>query len=69
MAKSMTQFVREHRADIDQRINAVVYRYDGKGGRGTVPCPPPKRNDAERRQWILNDECLYTWAKSEGVQC
>jgi len=24
-------------------------------------------NDEERRQWILNDESLYNWAKSEGV--
>ena len=25
-------------------------------------------NDEERRQWILNDEGLYLWAKDEGVQ-
>lgn len=25
-------------------------------------------NDEERRQWILNDEGLYNWAKSEGVR-
>jgi hypothetical protein len=25
------------------------------------------KNDAERRQWVLNDEWLYNWAKSEGV--
>jgi hypothetical protein len=25
------------------------------------------RNDEERRQWVLNDESLYNWARSEGV--
>jgi hypothetical protein len=24
-------------------------------------------NDEERRLWILNDEGLYNWARSEGV--
>ena len=42
--------------------------YDGNGGRGTIPDPPPTRNDDERRDWILNDEGLYNWARSEGVR-
>ena len=25
-------------------------------------------NDDERRMWILNDEGLYNWARSEGVK-
>lgn len=28
----------------------------------------PYHNDEERRQWIYNDEGLYNWARSEGVQ-
>jgi hypothetical protein len=24
-------------------------------------------NDEERRQWVMNDESLYNWARSEGV--
>jgi len=28
----------------------------------------PYHNDEERRQWVLNDEGLYGWARSEGVQ-
>ena len=28
----------------------------------------PYHNDTERREWILNDEGLYNWAKSEGVR-
>jgi hypothetical protein len=27
----------------------------------------PYKNDAERREWVLNDEGLYNWARSEGV--
>ncbi len=26
------------------------------------------KNDEERRLWILNDEGLYNWARSEGVR-
>ena len=25
-------------------------------------------NDEDRRLWILNDEGLYNWARSEGVR-
>jgi hypothetical protein len=28
----------------------------------------PYKNDAERRLWIMNDEGLYRWARSEGVR-
>lgn len=31
-------------------------------------CPDVKLNDVERRLWILNDENLYRWARSEGVK-
>ena len=58
-------FIRKNRQAIDQAINQVMFRYDGNGGRGTIPDPPPRRNDEERRQWILNDEGLYLWARSE----
>ena len=30
--------------------------------------PGAPRNDTERRLWILNDEGLYNWARSEGVK-
>ena len=68
MRKSMAVFIQENRSEIDDAINGCIYRYDGNGGRGTVPNPPPRRNDAERREWILNDEGLYRWARSEGVK-
>ena len=28
----------------------------------------PYKNDSERRLWVLNDEGLYNWARSEGVK-
>jgi hypothetical protein len=64
---TMREFIRQNRQEIDDAINRVLYRYDGRGGPGTVPDPPPERNDVEREQWIANDEGLYLWAKREGV--
>ena len=62
------QWIRDNRAEIDAAINAELYRHDGNGGRGTIPDPPPQRNDGEREDWLANDEGLYQWARSEGVQ-
>jgi hypothetical protein len=28
----------------------------------------PYKNDEERRQWVLNHEGLYLWARQEGVK-
>jgi hypothetical protein len=64
----LREFVRQNRAEIDRLINGVLYRHDGRGGRGVIPDPPPKRNDNERQQWIMNDEGLYAWARGEGVR-
>jgi hypothetical protein len=65
---TLQKFIQAHRTDLDLAINSVIYRYDGKGGRGTIPDPPPRLNDEDRRGWILNDESLYNWARSEGVR-
>jgi hypothetical protein len=64
----MQDFIRSNRAELDAAINGVLYRHDGRGGRGVIPDPPPKRNDSERREWIISDEGLYRWARSEGVR-
>lgn len=54
--KSLRDFIRENREELDRLIAKAI-------GRNSNPYP----NDEERRQWILNDEGLYNWARSEGV--
>ena len=66
--QSLREWIKANRAELDKAINRVLYRHDGRGGKGTIPDPSPKRSDAERRQWIMNDEGLYNWARSEGCR-
>jgi len=65
---TIRNFIKTNRSVIDTHINAVRYRHDGRGGRGVVPTPPPTYNDTERREWVLNDEDLYTLARIKGVK-
>ena len=51
---TMATFIRENRKEIDAAIKRV--------------CDNCRLNDRERRLWILNDEGLYRWARSEGVR-
>jgi len=51
---TLTNFIRENREELHQCIDNV--------------CPNHPRNDGEIRLWILNDEGLYSWARSEGVR-
>jgi hypothetical protein len=52
---TLKDFIRENRQELDTCIKRV--------------CPNCSLNDdEERRQWILNDEGLYNWARSEGVK-
>jgi hypothetical protein len=50
----LIDFIKGNRADIDAAILRV--------------CDNCRLNDDERRQWILNDEGLYQWARSEGCR-
>lgn len=52
--KSLTEFIRENRAELIAAIRNVV--------------PQAPNTTTEIRLWILNDEGLYNWAKSEGVK-
>lgn len=54
--KSFRQFIRENRNELDEMIRRALDR------------PEYRLNDEERRQWVLNDEGLYLWARSEGVR-
>lgn len=51
---TLAQFIKENR----ERIDRVIER----------TCKNCRKNDEERRLWILNDEGLYLWAKDEGVR-
>lgn len=54
-AKSFREFIRENRAGLDEAIRRA--------------CPNVgSLNDEDRRQWVLNDEGLYRWARAEGVR-
>lgn len=51
--KSMREWIKENREELDRCIHRI--------------CSNCTLNDSDRRQWILNDEGLYLWARSEGV--
>jgi len=51
--KGLHNWIVENKEEIDQAIRRVV--------------PEANLNHEERRLWILNDEGLYNWARSEGV--
>ena len=51
---TLRQFIKENRKELDEAIRRV--------------CDNCTLNDNERRLWILNDEGLYNWARSEGVK-
>jgi len=51
---TMRDFIKENRAELDAAIKRM--------------CPNCGLNDEERRLWVLNDEGLYRWARSEGVR-
>jgi len=70
----MEDFIRKHRDEIDRVIIAAV-RFTPR--QASCQCPrngtdhycgdTPSLNNEDRRKWILNDEGLYNWARSEGV--
>jgi len=50
----MIKFIKENREAIDKYIKSV--------------CPNCPLNNESRRDWIMNDEYLYNWARSFGVK-
>ena len=51
---TLRDFIKENKEELDACIKRVS--------------PNASLNDAERRLWVLNDESLYRWARSEGVK-
>jgi hypothetical protein len=71
---TMREFIRSNREALVEAINSVVGRVPATA---SCYCPksrtdhqhePPKLTNEDRRQWVLNDEGLYRWARSEGVR-
>jgi len=55
--KSIRDFIAENRVELDAAIARRL-------SKPSNPIP----TDNERRLWVLNDEQLYNWARSEGVR-
>ncbi len=53
---TLKEFIKENRKELDECITRAL-GYE-----------PQHKNDNERREWIMNDEGLYRWARSEGVR-
>jgi heterodisulfide reductase subunit B len=51
---TLKDFIKENKEELDRCIRRA--------------CPNCRLNYDERRLWILNDEGLYRWARSEGVR-
>ena len=51
---TLREFIKQNRQELDTCIKRVV--------------PNVRLNDEERRLWVLNDEGIYNWARSEGVK-
>jgi hypothetical protein len=61
-------FIEQNRQELNHAINSEIYRHDGNGGKGHIPEPEPQHNQEQIKQWIMNDEGLYNWARKEGVR-
>jgi hypothetical protein len=68
---TLRAFIAANRSEIDAAITGRVPRtascYCGLSGTDHQH-QPSRLNDEERRLWVLNDEGLYRWARSEGVR-
>jgi len=60
---TIRDFIRTNKSEIDRSITQAQTRYDKPGFKRNITL-----NDEERKLWILNDEGLYNWARSEGVR-
>lgn len=50
---TLKQFIKENKTELDACIKRVSN---------------VRLNNSDREEWVLNDESLYNWAKSEGVR-
>jgi len=73
--KTLERFIEEHKLEIISGVNAYLNHVPA-----TASCNCPRSgtehthaddnmdvDDEDVKQWILNDESLYNWARGEGV--
>lgn len=72
---TLKEFINTNRTDLCKAINRVVGFVPRQAscncwltGKDHYHDDTNSLSNAEIRQWILNDEGLYRWAKSEGVK-
>lgn len=73
--KTLRQFIEENKAELRAIINRTLNYVPKEAGcncpkRGTNHYHEPDRrlSPEDLRGWVLNDEGLYNWARSEGVR-
>jgi hypothetical protein len=71
---TIREFIRQHRSELEEAITEQLGRvprtascYCPQSGT-THRHPVDPINEEDCRQWILNDEPLYLWARREGVK-
>lgn len=71
---TMRQFILANRSELEAAVGRALGHvprtascYCPKSGTEHQH-PAPKMKASEVRLWILNDESLYRWARSEGVR-
>jgi hypothetical protein len=71
---SLTQFIQENSSELKQCIGRALGHVPRQA---SCDCPKsgtdhyhdaPSLTQKDLRDWILNDESLYNWARREGVR-
>jgi hypothetical protein len=70
----LSQFIEENRAELDACINRVLNHVPKEA---SCNCPKSRTDhyhdseplsNSDRKEWIINDESLYNWARSAGCR-
>lgn len=70
----LREFIRQNRAELVELVGKSLGHVPRQA---SCDCPKigtdhyhpaPRLTDSDLRGWVLNDESLYQWARSEGVK-
>ena len=62
---TIREFIKENRTELERCVKAALETPNTEG----KFCPAAEHYSIEElRQWVLNDEGLYRWARAEGVK-